>query len=313
MMKQRDTYVDIAKGIGILLIVSIHTEVFGVIGNPLAFVAVPIFFFMSGFYDRSDRNFNDYFKKSLKTLVLPAVVWILIATMYGKFLGFLKDGSWGENPFDWYNMTGGDGPAWFLFALFYTKVLTWGVIRMKLSKFLIWGGSLLIGYCGININMPLLLDEGCAALPLYVTGKYIYPYVHKIITNKWLLIAGILSFMTYRFHGFSFSIVPISNGNYSPYYLMALVLIFLVFLPFLFVSNKCHRMSIFAHLGQHSLGIMLVHAPMCHTAAVVLNRIFVVGSLSWGVCSLMSYIIIVALAYWVTVMVERYCPVMFGK
>lgn len=34
MIKNRDTYVDVAKGIGIMLIVSIHTEVFGVMGYP---------------------------------------------------------------------------------------------------------------------------------------------------------------------------------------------------------------------------------------------------------------------------------------
>ena len=46
------------------------------------------------------------------------------------------------------------------------------------------GGSLLIGYVGMNINMPLLFDEGCAALPLYVTGKFVYPYLREIMENK---------------------------------------------------------------------------------------------------------------------------------
>lgn len=68
-MKQRDTYVDVAKGIGIMLIVSIHTEVFGVMGYPLSFIAVPVFFLMSGFYDRSERNIGQWFPKSLRTLI----------------------------------------------------------------------------------------------------------------------------------------------------------------------------------------------------------------------------------------------------
>ena len=61
MIKNRDTYVDVAKGIGIMLIVSIHTEVFGVMGYHLSFIAVPVFFFMIGFYDRSDRNIGQFF------------------------------------------------------------------------------------------------------------------------------------------------------------------------------------------------------------------------------------------------------------
>ena len=60
--RKRDTYVDVAKGIGILLIISIHTEVFGVMGYPLSFIAVPVFFFMSGFYDRAERNLVNGFQ-----------------------------------------------------------------------------------------------------------------------------------------------------------------------------------------------------------------------------------------------------------
>ena len=56
MIKHRDNFIDVAKGIGIMLIISIHTEVFGVMGYPLSFIAVPVFFFMSGFYDRAERN-----------------------------------------------------------------------------------------------------------------------------------------------------------------------------------------------------------------------------------------------------------------
>ena len=311
--RKRDTYVDVAKAIGILLIVSIHTEVFGVMGYPLSFIAVPVFFFMSGFYDRSERNIGQWLPKSLKTLILPAIIWILIATAYGKILGYAKDRSWGENPFSLYNMTGGNGPAWFLFALLYAKVLTWGMIRIKLPKFVLWGGSLLIGYAGMNINMPLLLDEGCAALPLYVTGKLVYPYLREIMENKGLLVAGVIALCLYLWHLVSFMIVPQSNGNFAPYYLVALGLMLLCFVPFLFISEKLQNQKWLVSLGQHSLGIMLLHAPMCHTAAVILNRVFEPASLYWIVSFLIAYVCIVFVSYWGTVLIERYIPIMLGK
>ena len=311
--RKRDTYVDVAKAIGILLIVSIHTEVFGEFGYPLSFIAVPVFFFLSGFYDRSERNIGQWLPKSLKTLILPAIIWILIATTYGKLLGYVKDRSWGENPFSLYNMTGGNGPAWFLFALLYAKVLTWGMIRIKLPKFALWGGSLLIGYAGMNINMPLLLDEGCAALPLYVTGKLSYPYLREIMENKGLLVAGIIALCLYLWHLVSFMIVPQSNGNFTPYYLVALGLMLLCFVPFLFISEKLQNQKWLVSLGQHSLGIMLLHAPMCHTAAVILNRVFEPASLYWIVSFLIAYVCIVFVSYWGTVLIERYIPIMLGK
>lgn len=311
--RKRDTYVDVAKAIGILLIVSIHTEVFGEFGYPLSFIAVPVFFLMSGFYDRSERNIGQWFPKSLRTLILPAVVWILIATAYGKILGYAKDRSWGENPFSLYNMTGGNGPAWFLFALLYAKILIWGLMKIKMPKFALWGGSLLIGYAGMNINIPLLFDEGCAALPLYVTGKLAYPYLREIMENKGLLVAGFIALCLYLWHLVSFMIVPQSNGNFTPYYLVALGLMLLCFVPFLFISEKLQNQKWLVSLGQHSLGIMLLHAPMCHTAAVILNRVFEPASLYWIVSFLIVYVFIVFVSYWGTVLIERYIPIMLGK
>lgn len=313
MIKHRDNFIDVAKGIGIMLIVSIHTEVFGVMGHPLSFISVPVFFLMSGFYDCSERNIGQWFPKSLRTLILPAIIWILIATTYGKILGYAKDRSWGENPFSLYNMTGGNGPAWFLFALLYAKVLTWGMIRIKLPKFVLWGGSLLIGYAGMNINMPLLFDEGCAALPFYVTGKLAYPYLREIMENKGLLVAGIIALCLYLWHLVSFMIVPQSNGNFAPYYLVALGLMLLCFVPFLFISEKLQNQKWLVSLGQHSLGIMLLHAPMCHTAAVILNRVFEPASLYWIVSFLIAYVCIVFVSYWGTVLIERYIPILLGK
>lgn len=313
MIKNRDTYVDVAKGIGIMLIVSIHTEVFGVMGYPLSFIAVPVFFFMSGFYDRAERNIGQWFPKSLRTLILPAIIWILVVTAYIKLLGYAKDRSWGDNPFNLFNMVGYNGPAWFLFALLYAKMLTWGLIKTKLPKFAIWGGSFLVGYLGINMNMPLLFDEGCAALPIYVTGKYCYPYLRKILETKWLLVAGVAALCLYFWHHVSFVIVPQTNGDFAPFYLVALGVMFMCFVPFMFVSEKLHNQRWLISLGQRSLGIMLLHSPMCHTAAVVLNRVFEPDSTAWIACFLVAYVAIVFVAYWATVVIEKYVPVLLGK
>ena len=111
MKKERDEYVDIAKGIGVLLIICIHTEAFQVIGMPITFISVPVFFFMSGFYDRSERPFKQLVPKNFRTLILPAIIWVAISTLYIKILGYVKEGNWGDFPFTWYNIAGGNGPA----------------------------------------------------------------------------------------------------------------------------------------------------------------------------------------------------------
>ena len=224
MKRERDQYVDVAKGLSILLIVAIHTEVFGKIGNPLAFIAVPVFFFMSGFYDHSERGWNDWLPKALKTLILPAVIWVVLVTVYIQFLGFLKDRSWGGNfPFDWYHIAGNNGPAWFLFALLYAKCILCGLYKLKLPKGIICGMSLAIGYLGMNVNMPLFLNLGCAALPLYLAGKYGYPYMRRLFTSKKLLLFGAIALLAYCYGYVSFTIVPQRTGMYAPFYRLYVV------------------------------------------------------------------------------------------
>ena len=188
-----------------------------------------------------------------------------------------------------------------------------GNVESEIAKGHNGGASLIIGYWGMNHNMPLLFDEGCAALPLYVAGKYMYPHMKRLLASRLLLFVGIISLLIYCCKYCSFTIVPQANGLYAPFYLGALLSMVLVFFPFLYVSGKLQSQKWLDNIGQHSLGIMLLHAPMCHTAAVVLNRIFVVGSLPWIGCFLVAYVAIVVLAYWLTVVIERYSPVLLGK
>ena len=84
-------------------------------------------------------DISKWLPKAIRTLVLPAVIWVLIVTGYIQFLGYLKDKSWGNSPFDWYNINGNNGPAWFLYALLYVKLLTWVMVKSRLPKIIIGG------------------------------------------------------------------------------------------------------------------------------------------------------------------------------
>lgn len=142
--KHRDEYVDAAKGLCILLVVCIHTEVFGVIGMPLTFLAVPMFFFLSGFYDSSERPFSQWLGKSARTLLLPGVTWLAIGLAFMAALSLLNRGSF-TFVNNLYEPFAGNGPVWFLFALFYAKVILGLLLRLRLPNWAIaviacWGG-----------------------------------------------------------------------------------------------------------------------------------------------------------------------------
>lgn len=312
-MKQRDSYVDVAKGICILLIVCIHTEVFSVIGMPFTFIAVPMFFFMSGFFDRSEKPFVQWFPKSIKTLILPAVIWVILGYLYLNILTYAKEHVFLNFSFDIYSPCKTNGPAWFLFALLFAKIIVWTLCKTPLHKYFILILTYLIGYLGSTYQMPFLLDEGLAAVPLYYTGKLIYPYMYKVKENRNLFFVGIVGIYLIISHYVYYTIVPMQNGCYQPYFLLGIVTVETTFFVVLFLSSKIKNCVLFESLGRRSLGIMLLHAPMCHTAAVILNRVFEKESTIWIISFLNAYIIVIVLSYYLTVFIERYCPILFGK
>lgn len=312
MKTQRDDYVDIAKGICILLIVCIHTELFSVVRMPFTFIAVPMFFFMSGFYDRSGRPLSTIVTKSAKSLLLPAIVWLIFGIIYSRLLQMIK-GETETYVFNIYNPCVDNGPTWFLFALFYVKLIVWLGEKTKLPKSLLIVVAFVLGYVGSEYQMPLLFDEGLAALPIYYTGKLVYPKIINIINNGIFLMLCSVSMLLFLFGAVYYTIVPMGNGCFTPYYLLAVLLIIFTFIPVLWISERLTQVDMFQRLGRETLGIMLIHAPICHSFAVVLNRLFVKGSSLWIISFSIAYLATVAIAYFATKLISRYCPVLFGK
>ena len=309
-MKQRDLYVDVAKGLCMLLIICIHTEVFSVIGMRFTFIAVPMFFFMSGFYDRSEKPMMEWLPKTAYRLIRPAVIWIIIGGLFMRILSYVKTGMIEPYVFNWQNPQNGNGPVWFLIALLYAKIITGCMVKSKLPEFVLFVCSIAIGYIGATYQMPLLMDEGMAALPLYYTGKYLFPYLGDIIKKWWVNIIGICvwgAFMTTQLY---YNIGPV-NGLYNPYYLLAILGAMFVFIPFMTLSKMLVNIKPLIALGEMTLEVMLIHTFICHVTAVLLNRLFVVGSGIWICSFLFFYVVIVFLSYYVSIFLKKYIPVLF--
>jgi len=87
----------------------------------------------------------------------------------------------------------------------------------------------------------------------------------------------------------------------------------MVFSPVLYVSRIIEDASLLQKIGQRSLGIMLIHSPICHTFAVILNRMFERGSVMWISSFLFCYLLTAFISYILTVYIEKYCPILMGK
>ena len=76
-------------------------------------------------------------------------------------------------------------------------------------------------------------------------------------------------------------------------------------------SEKLGNAKPLVALGERTLEVMLVHTLICHVTAVLLNRLFVVGSGMWICTFLVGYVFIVFISYYSSVMFRKYIPFIF--
>ena len=309
-MKQRDVYVDVAKGICMLLIICIHTEVFGVLGMRFTFIAVPMFFFMSGFYDRSEKSMNEWLPKTANRLIRPAVIWIIIGNLFLKGLSYIRTGVVEPYVFDGMNPQYGNGPAWFLIALLYVKIIIGCMVRTKLPPIVLFVCCLAIGYIGATYEMPMLIDEGMDALPLYYAGKLLFPHLRNIMNKLLVNIIGLGVLVVFMTTHYYYNVGP-GNGLYYPYYLLAIMGAILVFISILTLSKMLGNVKPLIALGERTLEVMLIHTLICHVTAVSLNRLFVVGSGIWICSFLIGYVFIIFVSYYLGVLLKKFIPFLF--
>ena len=200
----RDSFVDVSKGIGMLMIIRIHTEVFDTLSLPYPIIAVPLFFFLSGFYDNSDKPIRIWLPKSFARLVAVGITWCLIKFVYLSLLRYVKDGTV-HYEFSLMNPVF-VGVEWFLFALFYAKLATWAIHRSSVRKWFVLFALVLMGGIISRMDLPLFIDEGMGALPFYYAGYVLYPYIKlHMNTLRWASLLGLVCMLLMPLSFFPFA------------------------------------------------------------------------------------------------------------
>lgn len=155
MAKERLHYIDVAKGLLILLVIVPHVDnvarrcgidcaALNRIGWTLSYFFagffMQAFFMLNGFTSNFNKPFKTYLWSSFKSLIIPYVVFSFIV----KGLEGLCFGDWSL----WVSVGGGDeqwlwidDTYWFLTALFFARIIYWIVNRYVKSE---WARGLIL-------------------------------------------------------------------------------------------------------------------------------------------------------------------------
>lgn len=171
METQRIEYLDIAKGVGILLVVIGHCiNSNSLIGKWIWTFHMPLFFIISGMLYDSSRYpyFSSFFRKKTKTLLLPLLIFsILIITLKS----FIFPESFNINSL---RKTLPDVAYWFIFILYLSEIIYYFInkfINNTQTK------SLVI------LSLPIIsfiLMKQCINLPYNISSVFICTFFYGI-------------------------------------------------------------------------------------------------------------------------------------
>lgn len=174
----RIEYLDVAKGIGILLVVWAHAK--GIFSSYIYQFHMPFFFLISGFLYKPDTPLMKYICRKAKSLYIPFAFWnclaifvksghsLLSAATLKKIVEVLitlgKDGEW-------------FGATWFLGALFVVsvvyKILDMSIESSPHKRWIITLYFLACMVVGFEITLPYMLSRTMVCSGFYALGYMI--------------------------------------------------------------------------------------------------------------------------------------------
>lgn len=191
--KNRIEVFDIAKGLGILIVVMGHCG-FGVgFDKLIQTFHMPLFFFISGYFYRPEKskNFKEYFFHQINVLIVPYIVFAII---YG-ILHYIYTSDFSIHYFiksllsSNHNRIDVEGALWFLLSLFCAKIIYCllernikSIINLTLVVTLI--SFVAFTFRRFGLILPLGLDSAMSMLIVIHSGYILYVYRGKKILQR---------------------------------------------------------------------------------------------------------------------------------
>lgn len=317
-MERRFDYVDIAKGIGIMLVIMGHIEYDYVpfCGS----VHIPLFFILSGYlYDidkAQDRTYKEQTARRVKRLLIPYFIYNMI--LYVKyllklvlshtftmklgvqgFLGFVYSSALlyknvpAEENFEGFVF--GNGPLWFLTAMAVSSVIFYFVIYFVLNHKFGWAGIIVS-----SLVLCVLSNTLCRVLPVYLPwsvevallgtvfmlmGMCLRKYrvIERTEKQYWLPVVCVLLFALLHYLNGPANLALQDYGRFMSVYL---VLGLLGTVVVLWASCRLARSQAInkaiSYVGQNTLIILAFHMTCISMLVSVLGKLHLAELTEWG-------------------------------
>lgn len=279
MINDRIEYLDITKGICMLLVIWTHIVSQFQIDNTVILIIkeivtsfyMPLFFIISGMFAKSNLPFTLFLKKKINTILFPFIIFYIISFIFSFFVSEVLNIEL-NNKFSFFNLFAifetksfSNGALWFLSAIFFSSIIYY-VISRVIQKSQIIGilALVLLSSLGFYWNklfdfrLPFYIDTALTALLFFYCGEKIIKYLYTRNNYKYAkhLMLGLSLIMTFALKGFGGAMV--SNGysmNIIFFYLVGISGTFLV----ISFSSLLKKARIVEKIGKYSIIALCTH------------------------------------------------------
>jgi len=305
------SWIDIAKGIGIILVIMGHTMF--PLHVAIDVFHMPLFFFIAGLILQYKYEIKDFLIKKINRIFIPYVFFYSLIFIIQNII--LHNG-----PTLYFHL-------WFLQSMFVALIIAYVVIKYASTKIgtLIMLSFLLYGWCIARYKitiLPMNMDRGILASGFVLLGYYLKPIVFKlaginVLWKKFGLLFGAIIiyafslFFSLKWYSPICSLSRMDLGEYG-FVLCMVTTLAGVFSVILF-SQIIKTSKILEWLGKNSLIIFIFHEPFTE----YLNTYFGgfaegKGIIIGGITALVAYITYLSIGSLFVPICKKFIPKVSG-
>jgi len=281
MNNNRIEFIDLAKGICIILVVIGHCGV-NVSIPGLEIVRMPLYFILSGLFFKTYGSYINFTIKKTNKILIPFLFFYLIAYIIYYALLFLTPQlliTEATGIFDIFNNRQlFNGPIWFLLVLYWCGLIFAGICILFKREIIRVCLVLLIGSIGLylghkNILLPMFIGVACTALPFYCFGYYLKrtPLLYANKYDKYNIIYAIILYISSYFVStigwYRLAFLHNKVENIQLTYPLAILSVLCI----LIVCKSIKSLPIISYFGRYSIIILCTHHLIYRPLKVLFN------------------------------------------
>ena len=274
-MTNRLSYIDLAKAIGIFLMVLCHGAVSKRVDDFVHAFHMPLFFLVSGWCFSAKRhpNFGRFIKSRSKSLLLPYLFWSVVIffgwqlfyavtnpaqTLYlGDFFYYTFYANASYSPFC--------AVQWFLTCMFFAQVLGWFTLKLTKEKILptllmaTGLGALGFGCSFLPVRLPLSLDVAFGASCFFLMGwalsqiKDHKSLFHPLLILLYLGVGGVLAHINGSVN------MRVMNYHNPVFFYLAGILLTLGVMGICYQMARIKTPKRMVFIGQNTLPVLMLN------------------------------------------------------